>query len=270
VASSGAAVSPARRRAGVRATAALLGGAAVLAAAPAASAGATAARASKLKPRTVHVPGWAPTADRAHVARLVAPTRARRGPGSRRLRLRLGTEDPWTGGPVQLLVLDAVRIRRTGTLWLKVRLPARPNDAAGWIDADHALVRTTGWRLVIRRRARTVSVYRGGRRVRRFRAVVGKPATPTPLGLFAIWEEARQPDPGAFLGPWALHLTAHSNVLTNYGGGPGRVAIHGRSGASLLDPLGTARSHGCVRVDNRQIRWLARKLIPGTPVAVRR
>ena len=47
-----------------------------------------------------------------------------------------------------------------------------------------------------------------------------------------------------------IQLTAFSDVLDNYGGGPGRVAIHGRGGASLADPLGTARSHGCVRVAN--------------------
>ena len=57
-------------------------------------------------------------------------------------------------------------------------------------------------------------------------------------------------------------------MLDDYGGGPGRVALHGRGGASLLDPLGTARSHGCIRVDNRQITFLARVLKPGTPVAV--
>jgi hypothetical protein len=106
--------------------------------------------------------------------------------------------------------------------------------------------------------------------VRRFRAVVGKPSTPTPLGLFAVYERARQPDPDAFLGPWALHLTAHSNVLEDYGGGPGRVALHGRSGASLRDPLGTAASHGCVRVRNGDIRWLAKVAAPGTPVLIER
>jgi lipoprotein-anchoring transpeptidase ErfK/SrfK len=106
--------------------------------------------------------------------------------------------------------------------------------------------------------------------VRRFRAVVGKPSTPTPLGLFAVYDRARQPDPDAFLGPWALHLTAHSNVLEDYGGGPGRVALHGRSGASLRDPLGTAASHGCVRVRNGDIRWLAKVAAPGTPVLIER
>ncbi len=122
----------------------------------------------------------------------------------------------------------------------------------------------------MRRRARTVSVYHSGKLRRSFRAVVGKASTPTPLGNFAVYERARQPDSDGFIGPWALHLTAHSNVLGNYGGGPGRVAIHGRSGQSLLDPLGSAHPHGCVRVNNSAVIWLARNAQPGTPVLVRR
>ncbi|MDQ2701109.1 MAG: L,D-transpeptidase, partial [Actinomycetota bacterium] len=45
--------------------------------------------------------------------------------------------------------------------------------------------------------------------------------------------------------------------LRRYDGGPGLVAFHGRSGASLLDPLGSARSHGCVRMNNRRIIQMA-------------
>ncbi|MGB0119870.1 MAG: L,D-transpeptidase [Solirubrobacterales bacterium] len=102
-----------------------------------------------------------------------------------------------------------------------------------------------------------------------FRAVAGAPATPTPRGLFAIYERVRQPDPSGFLGPFALHLTAHSNVLDNYGGGPGRVAIHGRGAESLADPLGSARSHGCIRIGNGRIVAMAKMLPLGTPVLVR-
>ncbi len=47
-----------------------------------------------------------------------------------------------------------------------------------------------------------------------------------------------------------LALTAHSNVLQEFDGGDGRV------GASLLDPLGAARSHGCVRLSNDAIEWV--------------
>jgi lipoprotein-anchoring transpeptidase ErfK/SrfK len=167
---------------------------------------------------------------------------------------------------VRLLVL---RSRRDdlGRRWLRVRLPERPNSRAGWILADHTRITTTPWRIVVSTRRRTVTVRRAGKPVRRFGAVVGAPATPTPRGLFAISERIRQP-PGV-LGPWALHLTAHSDVLEDYGGGKGRVAIHGRSGALLADPLGSARSHGCVRIDNAQVAWLARRAIEGTPVEIR-
>jgi lipoprotein-anchoring transpeptidase ErfK/SrfK len=113
-----------------------------------------------------------------------------------------------------------------------------------------------------------VTVFHNGRKVRSFVSVIGAPATPTPRGLYAVYEKLPQPDPKGFLGPWALHLTAFSDVLLNYGGGPGRVAIHGRDGTSLADPLGSSRSHGCIRVDDVNIRWMARVIPLGTPVQI--
>jgi lipoprotein-anchoring transpeptidase ErfK/SrfK len=203
-----------------------------------------------------------PTRASAWIARLVADTPAWRQPraeGSPRMLAPLAKA---TGGPVGLLVLEA-----RGN-WLRVLLPARPNGAAAWINARRVRLARTRWRVEIDRSARTVRVLRGGRTVRRYKAVVGAPATPTPTGRFAIAELARQPDPDGFLGPFALHLTAHSDVLDDYGGGPGRVAIHGRGGESLTDPLGSARSHGCIRVDNAEVRFLARHLVAGVPVTV--
>lgn len=126
------------------------------------------------------------------------------------------------------------------------------------------MLSTTPYWIDVSTAKRRVTVYRNGRRIRRFGAVVGAPSTPTPHTLAAVYEVNRQPNPRAFLGPWAIALTAHSNVLENYGGGPGRVAIHGRGGASFADPLGSARSHGCVRIDNAQVSYLARKLPDGT------
>jgi lipoprotein-anchoring transpeptidase ErfK/SrfK len=138
------------------------------------------------------------------------------------------------------------------------------------VSADRVVLSRTRWRVVVDVSDRTVSLLRAGRLVARVSAVVGAPGTPTPIGRFAIYEKARQPQPRGFLGPWALHLTAHSDVLDNYDGGPGRVAIHGRDGASLRDPLGSARSHGCVRVDDAFVSLLARRLPAGTPVTIRR
>ena len=214
-----------------------------------------------------------PTARSAWTARVVTRTVARAEPWVARRVARLDTRAQWGGGPMQLLVLDSMIVKDPGRdpvrrLWVKVALPVRPNGTTGWIRADRVRLQRTRWRVVVDRSRRLATVFRSGRVMRRMRVVVGAPSTPTPLGRFAVYESIRQADPGGFIGPWALHLTAFSNVLDNYGGGPGRVALHGRSGASLLDPLGTARSHGCVRMLNADIRYLARRIGPGTPVRI--
>ena len=210
-----------------------------------------------------------PTAKLAWTAKVLYPTAARVAPrpGARRI-ARVTTTASWDGGPVGLLVLGGRRDRKTGRLWVRVQLPERPNGRSGWIDADYARLRPTPWRLVLDRASRRATAFRAGHRVRSWRVVIGKPGTPTPRGLFAVYERVRQP-PGSELGPWALQLTAHSNTLMNYGGGPGRVAMHGRSGPLLSDPLGSARSHGCIRMQNRIVRWLAARARPGTPVEIR-
>jgi lipoprotein-anchoring transpeptidase ErfK/SrfK len=101
--------------------------------------------------------------------------------------------------------------------------------------------------------------------------VVGKPSTPTPRGLFAVVWAIRW-HPNAFLGSWVLELTAHSGMLRRFDGGDGTVGIHGRGAASLRDPLGSALSHGCVRLSNESIDWLVHQIgaqrLPGTPVSV--
>jgi lipoprotein-anchoring transpeptidase ErfK/SrfK len=62
-----------------------------------------------------------------------------------------------------------------------------------------------------------------------------------------------------------MPLTGFSQTLNEYAGGDGRVAIHGTSVPSLI---GTAASHGCVRMRNADVRRLARLVRPGTPVAI--
>jgi lipoprotein-anchoring transpeptidase ErfK/SrfK len=154
---------------------------------------------------------------------------------------------------------------------LRVRLPWRPNGAAGWINAGTVALAETPWRIVVSRAHRTLTLIRRGSRVRTVHVVVGKPSTPTPVGLFAIVWAIRW-HPYDFLGSWVLQLTAHSDVLRQFDGGDGTVGIHGRGGASLLDPLGSARSHGCIRLANAAIDWLVRTIgenrLPGTPVQI--
>jgi lipoprotein-anchoring transpeptidase ErfK/SrfK len=207
------------------------------------------------------------TPEVAHVARIVAPTWALAQPGGGRTVMKVSPLAEWGGGQVQYLVLRSTLV--DGRRWFEVRLPERPNSAAGWVSADVTRVSTTPWRIEVSTSAAQVTVERAGRPVISFAAVVGKPSTPTPRGLFAIDEPIRQPADSE-LGPWALFLTAHSRVLDDFGGGPGRIAIHGRAGPLLADPLGTPASHGCIRIANARVRWLARIAVDGTPVEVTR
>jgi hypothetical protein len=149
--------------------------------------------------------------------------------------------------------------------WLKVRLPGRPNGHTGWIARAGTLQWATNWHLVVNRSRRHVSVYRSGRLVRVFKAIVGKPSTPTPAGEFFVEESIalRSYDVGA---PFALALSARSEVLQEFDGGPGQIALHGLSNVGGL--LGTAASHGCIRLDDAAMRWLAVRIGTGTPVTV--
>ena len=58
-------------------------------------------------------------------------------------------------------VLVVARARAAdGRCWLRVRLPWRPNSAAGWVNAGHVVLEKTTWRIVVSRARRTLTVFR--------------------------------------------------------------------------------------------------------------
>jgi lipoprotein-anchoring transpeptidase ErfK/SrfK len=192
-------------------------------------------------------PSYRPTPQQVHVARLITRVGVFGRPGDSAPRRLL---QPWiasTGNP-------------------GVLLPSRPNGSSGWINEANVIVSIDPMRVRISLKRHTLSVYRKGRLVRRIGVALGAAATPTPKGRFSIYQEVREPwfSP---LGPWALHLTAHSNVLFEYAGGPGRVAIHGARG-ELWAEAGTNPSHGCIRVPDPGIGRITALVRPGTPVDI--
>jgi lipoprotein-anchoring transpeptidase ErfK/SrfK len=173
---------------------------------------------------------------------------------------------PITRGRTVLPVLNS----RTGSdrrVWLQVMLPGRPNGHMGWISPDSTRSAGTVWRLAADISSRRVTAFRYGHVVRRFRAVVGKPATPTPLGRFFV-EETVQLGADRAGAPFALALSARSNVLQEFDGGPGQIALHGLLNVGGVP--GTAASHGCLRLDTASISWLAERIGPGVPITIRR
>jgi lipoprotein-anchoring transpeptidase ErfK/SrfK len=210
-------------------------------------------------------PAKAPSPSIAWRAYVPPSTPLRARPSSPVSRARLTLFSAWR------LVLASAR-GRNGTCLIEVRLDRRPNTAHGWIDATRVRLTPTRWRIDISRAARRATLRHAGRAVARWPVVVGAPATPTPTGLFALQASYRSP-PTSFEGNWILALTAHSNVLSTFAGGDGQVALHGRGGPSLSDPLGTAASHGCIRFDNQAISSIVRRIgrhrLPGVPVVIR-
>ncbi|MEA2496599.1 MAG: hypothetical protein QOJ29_4510 [Thermoleophilaceae bacterium] len=171
---------------------------------------------------------------------------------------------PITGGQTVVPVVDHATTA-DGVHWLRVMVPGRPNGAKGWIRQRGTMLTTTSWYLVVRTSSRRVLAYRRGRLVRSFAAIVGKPSTPTPHGRFFVEESVRML-PGSAGAPFALASSARSNVLQEFEGGPGQIAIHGV--ANLRGILGTAMSHGCVRLADDGISWLASHIRPGVPLTI--
>lgn len=151
--------------------------------------------------------------------------------------------------------------------WVRVRLPGRPNGHVGWISTRRTRETSTDWQIVVKISTRRVTVYNHDRLRRRFRAVVGKSSTPTPRGVFFI-EEALALSSYDAGGPFALATSARSNVFQEFEGGPGQIGIHGTD--NLSGALGTAVSHGCIRLDTQAITWLARRIGAGVPLVITR
>jgi len=173
---------------------------------------------------------------------------------------------PITGDQTTLPVIGQAH-GHGDTRWLKVTLPGRPNGLTGWIARGGTNKLITPWHITVSLAARRVSIYLHGHRWRTFSAVVGKPSSPTPTGNFFVQETVILPATAAG-GPFALALSARSNVYTEFDGGPGQIAIHGRD--LLGGTLGQAQSHGCVRLDTSAISWLAARIGPGVPVTIYR
>jgi hypothetical protein len=198
---------------------------------------------------------WASPASRAVIRREA------RTDSPRVDRLRLHTEE---ANPEVYLALRS-HTTADGHVWIKIRIPARPNGQTGWVPrsalgALHAVTTV----LVIDRRRSRATLRRSGRQVWRAAIGHGAPGTATPGGRFYIREKLRNTGGNPIYGPWAFGTSAYS-ALSDWPGG-GVVGIHGTNQPWLIPGR---PSHGCVRVRNAGIVQLASLMPIGTPVHIR-
>ena len=162
-----------------------------------------------------------------------------------------------SGAPLTFLVVGAQKD------WLKVELPQRPNGSIGWISAAAVSQHRLEYSLTVSTEKNTLSLYHGTALVKRYTAATGTGGTPTPHGSFYLTELLAPTNAG--YGPYAFGLSAFSDVLSSFGGGPGQIGLHGTDDAASI---GTASSHGCIRLANADITTLAQLLPLGTPITI--
>jgi lipoprotein-anchoring transpeptidase ErfK/SrfK len=205
-----------------------------------------------------------PTAVHAYDATVLEPAGATVHAGRGAIRQVVGVHAPYWGGPNVLLVLDARTV--DGVDYVKVLLKRMPAETAGWVAADHVRLAQTTRRVVVDLSDRRMYVQDGGRTRWSARVVVGKPSTPTPRGQFAVDAPVDQPA-SSELGRRILAISAYSRALARYQGGIPQVAFHAYE--KLGAPLGTASSHGCIRMATGSLTRLRKWATRGTPVLIK-
>ncbi|MDQ6776144.1 MAG: L,D-transpeptidase [Actinomycetota bacterium] len=156
-------------------------------------------------------------------------------------------------------------VKRATPGWLQVYLPVRPNDSTGWVRSSSVALTLDSYRVVVKAAAHELTTFHAGRALMHAIVGVGKPATPTPRGLFYVVEELRMiPSTGPY-GTYAFGLSAHSTVLKTFGTGDAQVALHGTNEPASI---GQNWSNGCVHMSDSVADWLARTLPLGTPVQI--
>jgi lipoprotein-anchoring transpeptidase ErfK/SrfK len=169
------------------------------------------------------------------------------------------------GVPTVFAVVGAKLDNRCKASWYRVQLPMKPNGVTGWVSAASVSERKLHVRIVVDLSERRVTVLDGARTVLVTTAAIGSPSTPTPTGRYFVNQKLVPSDPLGPFGPGALGISAFSPVLQSWAQG-GPIAIHGTNQAQLL---GSAVSHGCVRVANNVVERLWKLVPTGTPVLIR-
>ena len=203
----------------------------------------------------------APTVEPARVVRADGPLSVHDAPRTAPTRSLPATTS--FGTPTVALVTEVGRGADDG--WLEVLLPVRPNGSTGWVREADVEVHEVSLAVHVDLEARELVVVDGEDEVLRTPAAIGDADHPTPTGRFYVTDKLETPDPDGAYGPYALGLSARSDVLTQFAGGDGQVGIHGTNAPGTI---GQAVSHGCLRVPDEIVRELAHLLPLGTPVII--
>lgn len=140
-------------------------------------------------------------------------------------------------------------------------------------DVRSALLGRLPGRVEIDLSERRLTLVRGETPTRSYPVAVGQPRYPTPTGSFRIVDKQVDPIWTPPNSPWAAELdtipAGPGNPLGTRWIGTSRPAI-GIHGTHAVGSIGTAASHGCVRMRIADVEELYREITVGTPITIRR
>jgi lipoprotein-anchoring transpeptidase ErfK/SrfK len=167
-------------------------------------------------------------------------------------------------GATQVFDIQGSVRNAAGDRWYRALLPLRPNGTSGYMAAGSVRLVQTSYRIEVDRKRLRLTVWDGCAVRMRLPIGLGKESTPTPNGRYYIIALLKPPLAGSVYGTYAYGLSAFSDVLTDWKGG-GIIGLHGTNDPSSI---GNRKSHGCIRLRNRDIEKLVPILPLGTPVDI--
>ncbi len=158
---------------------------------------------------------------------------------------------------------DASASRKLRKKLTKVRAAVNTND----------LSRRYSTVLTVQKSTRTLRLFKNLKISRRYKVAIGQPAYPTPQGLFSIQSKQVNPVWSVPNSPWAGELqgttvaggSAANPLKARWMGIVNGVGFHGTSDDASI---GTAASHGCLRMHVRDVIDLYKRVPVGAPVLI--
>lgn len=189
-------------------------------------------------------------------------TEGAKGTDVQELQVRLAQAGVWKGGS-------------TGTYHAKtVRAVKRYQKRHGFTVNGRVDSRTLGalvGKIVVRLNRRTLTLYRDGKAVKTYPIAVGMPAYPTPIGTFKIVNKQMNPTWTPPESPWAAGLgpipAGPGNPLGTRWIGTSATAV-GIHGTYADWSIGSAASHGCLRMHIPDVEALYELVSVGMPVEI--
>jgi hypothetical protein len=147
-----------------------------------------------------------------------------------------------------------------GENWNEIDLPVRPNGSVGWVKSSDVTMTYTDMKLTVHLSQFSAELSQAGSVLATYKIATGTAENPTPVGTFFVKELVAPSNPKGAYGPLAYGLSAHSTTLLDTEAfKDGVIGIHG---TNTPEKLGTAASHGCIRLRNEDVLDLQKRQVP--------